>query len=54
MRLRIPISQYMVLLHTENSKNDRLYVNVLHSYITFSLSFKLFSMSNNTVQPLTR
>ena len=53
-----------VLLRIENSKNDRLKailltavslnVNVLHSSITFRLSFLLFSMLNNTIEPLTR
>ena len=53
-----------VLLRIENGKNDRLKlvllvavlmnVNVLHNNITFSLSFLLFSMRNNTVEPLTR
>ena len=50
------------LLHTENSTNDRLKVILLcstltmsqtaTSNITFSLSFLLFSMGNNTAQPL--
>jgi len=52
----------MVLLHIENSKNDRLKVILLcgtltrqtaTSNITFSLSFLLFSMCNNTIEPLT-
>jgi len=53
-----------VLLRIENSKNDRLKVILLCSVltfsqtatsnITFSLSFLLFSMRNNTVEPLTR
>jgi len=53
-----------VLLRIENSKNDRLKVILLcstltfsqtaASNITFSLSFLLFSMRNNTVGPLTR
>ena len=53
-----------VLLRIENSKNDRLKVILLcntltfsqtaTSNITFSLSFLLFSMRNNTVEPLTR
>jgi len=52
-----------LLLCIKNSKNDRLNVillvaiwlnvNVLHSSITFSLSFLLFSMHNNNVEPLT-
>jgi len=54
----------MVLLHIENSKNDRLKVILLCSTltfiqtatrnITFSLSILLFSVRNNTVEPLTR
>ena len=54
----------MVLLRIENSKNDRLKVILLcgtltfsqtaTSNITFSLSFLLFSMRNNTVEPLTK
>jgi len=53
-----------VLLDIENSKNDRLKVILLGSTLifsqtatsntTFSLSFLLFSMPNNTVEPLTR
>ena len=53
-----------VLLYIENSKNDKLKVILLcstltfsqtaTSNITFSLSFLLFSMRNNTVEPLTR
>jgi len=54
----------MELLGIENSKNDRLKVILLcstltcsqtaTSNITFSLSFLLFSMSNNSTEPLTR
>jgi len=54
----------MVLLRTENSKNDTLMVIFLCSVLTFSqtatsnitfrLSFLLFSVRNNTVKPLTR
>jgi len=53
-----------VLLRIENCKNDRLKVILLCSTLTFSqtatsnstfsLSFMLFSMRNNTVEPLTR